>query len=175
MNQEGRVMMKKNHLTTYPTHPHTRTPRSRGGRGYDGESTQENSLPVERDPGGWTGCTHHTPGCQPVRACHLPVASAHLSHLHHGRGSPRLERGDGREASQPGGGPRLAYHDGQLDRDGSALEEDLPLHDEPPLGVVGVVGQGARLEVDWPVLSISLQGAWLARSAWCPPSCVPVL
>lgn len=64
---------------------------------------------------------------------------------------------DDGDVSNLGDGLGLSHHDGQLDRNGPSLEEYLLFHNKPKLGVVSVVGQGARLKVHRPILSISLR------------------
>lgn len=63
-----------------------------------------------------------------------------------------------------GGGLRFTDHDCQQNWDRSTLEEDFLLGHKAKLCVVGIVGQGTRLKVDRPVLSISLEGDVLANS-----------
>lgn len=82
--------------------------------------------------------------------------------LHHPDGRSRLglaarDGGGGDDVSNLGGGRLgLTDHDGQLDRAWSTLEEDILLANKSKLSIVGIIGEGARLKVHRPLLSIGL-------------------
>jgi hypothetical protein len=68
----------------------------------------------------------------------------------------------------------LTNHDRQTDRDGTALEEDVPLDLEAKLLIVGVIRLRARLKVHRAVLGVGLKkksrgsvaGSYLTLPSW---------
>lgn len=138
------------HTTVREQHSNPNTPH----QDTDGESSAFWGVSKQMTPAS-------KPNAPETLTLHHPDGRSHL-------GLAARDGGGGDDVSNLGGRLLgLTDHDGQLDRCRTTLEEDVLFAHKAKLLIVGIVGKGARLEVDRPLLSIGLGGQMFVSLISC--------